>query len=476
MARLDRGRTKGGVVVTERSPVLVGVTARRAVAILILAVVVCLAVPAALTASPAEATSFAPAAYYGAGTGPQALVVVDVTGDGLVDIVTANDDGARLLIGDDRGRFAAPLRVPSSFFTVSVAAADFNADGRPDLVTVDGDGTLTALLGDGLGGFVVASHVPNAGWRPVVGDFNSDAKPDVVTTSALLLGDGAGGFSPGDPAPVGPEPSGLATADFNGDGRTDLVVANDEWDGARDARILLGDGTGHFADAGAYPTYLEPYGVAVGDVNGDGRQDVVTAESLDGVDAWGVLLGDGAGGFAPRRTTVLPDRDITGVVLGDYDGDGRLDIAGASVRAIVMLRGNGRGGFSLGESFPVRKYPRGVAAADVNRDGMLDVVAIDYVHDAVSVLLNGPRVAPLLTRLSPVRARSGAVVTLAGAHFGARRGAGVVTFGAVTATEYVSWSATKIKVRVPAATPKGWAKVRVQSVAGRSAARTFLRL
>ena len=127
----------------------------------------------------------------------------------------------------------------------------------------------------------------------MVGDFNGDARQDVVTTRALLLGDGAGGFSLGDPAPVGPEPRGLATADFNSDGSVDLVVANNEWDGAQDTRVLLGDGAGHFTDAGAYPSYLEPGAVAVGDLNGDGRQDVVTAESLEGDSALGVLLGTG---------------------------------------------------------------------------------------------------------------------------------------------------------------------------------------
>jgi FG-GAP-like repeat/IPT/TIG domain len=462
-------------MVTEPSPNPAVVTALRGVAILFLAVVIFVAVSAALAVQPAEATSFAPAAYYHAGTGPQALVVVDVDRDGAADIVTANDDGARLLNGDGRGRFAAPVRVPSSYFTRSVAAADFNADGSPDLVTVDWDGTLTALLGDGLGGFVVASRVTNAGWPPVVGDFNGDARLDVVTTSALLLGDGAGGFSRGDPAPVGPEPGGLATADFNADGRVDLVATNNEMDGAQCTRILLGDGTGHFADAGAYRSYLEPYAVAVGDLNGDGRQDVVTAESLEG-SALGALLGNGSGGFTAGPGVGLGDREVIGVTLGDFDGDGRLDTAGAGERAIVVLRGDGRGGFSRGANFPVRRYPRGVAAADLNRDGMLDLVAIDYAHDAVCVLLNGPRVAPVLKGLSPVRGRAGAVVTLVGAHFGARRGAGVVKFGAVTATEYVSWRGTKIKVRVPEATPKGRVKVRVQTVAGRCTPKTFLRL
>ena len=148
----------------------------------------------------------------------------------------------------------------------------------------------------------------------------------------------------------------------------------------------------------------------------------------------------------------------------------------AGERAIVVVRGDGRGGFSKGGSFPVRRYPSSLAAADLNRDGMFDVVATDYAHDAVSVLLNGPGVAPVLQRLSPTCGRIGAIVTLVGAHFGTRRGAGVVTFGAVPATEYVSWSGTKIKVRVPEATSKGRVQVRVRTVAGRCVARTFLRL
>jgi IPT/TIG domain len=94
----------------------------------------------------------------------------------------------------------------------------------------------------------------------------------------------------------------------------------------------------------------------------------------------------------------------------------------------------------------------------------------------VSVLLNGPRAAPVLTSLSPLRGRIGTIVTLVGAHFGARRVASVVKFVAATATSYVSWSATKIRVRVPAGTLAGWVKVRVQTVAGRSTAQSFRRL
>ena len=309
----------------------------------------------------------------------------------------------------------------------------------------------------------------------MVADFNGDAKPDVATTSALLLGDGAGGFSLGDPPPVGAEPRGLATADFNGDGKADLVVANDEWCGDQDTRILLCDGAGHFTDAGAYPSFLEPGAVMAGDLNGDGKQDVVTAESLEGDQVLEVLLGDGLGGFTEGRGARLGCNDVYVSVLGDFDGDGRLDAAGTGGRAVVVLLGDGRGGFLKQERFPARRYPTRPVAADFNRDGLLDVAALDYLHDALDVLLSGPRVAPVLESLSPRRGHAGAVVTLVGAHFGTRRGAGVVKFGAAIATEYVSWSGAKIRVRVPDGTLSGWVRVRVQTVAGRSVAEMFLR-
>ncbi len=454
------------------------ITPQRIVVALVAVAAVFLAGTAALpTTAVAGAASFTLAAYYPAGTGPQALVVVDANADGRADIVTANDDGARLLRGNGRGRFAAPVRLPAGFFTMGLAAGDFNTDGWPDLAMVDVDDTIATLLNDGLGRFAVASRVTDAGSPLVVADFNGDARPDVVTTSALLLGDGVGGFSLGDPVPLGPEPEGLGTADFNNDGKADLATVNFVWDEVEDARILLGDGAGHFTVAGTYPPYyVEPHGVLVGDLNGDGRQDVVTTESLEGTFALGVLLGDGSGGFTRGPGLILPDRELFGLCLGEFDGDGRLDVAGVSERAIVVLRGDGHGGFLKGQSFPVRRYLRAVTAADINGDSLLDLVADDYVHDAVAVLLNGPRVAPLLTSLSPAKGRVGATITVTGAHFGARRGAGVVTFGGTAVTSYVTWSGAKVKVRVPAGTPKGPVKVRVRTVAGSSAARSFVRL
>ena len=127
-------------------------------------------------------------------------------------------------------------------------------------------------------------------------------------------------------------------------------------------------------------------------------------------------------------------------------------------------------------AFPAGAHPSDVAVADFNRDGLLDLATADFAEDWVSVLLNGPRAAPVLRSLSPVRGRIGDVVTVTGIRFGLKRGAGVVRFGATTATDYVSWSSTKVKVRVPQGTARGWVKVTVKTVAGSSAPEWFRRL
>jgi hypothetical protein len=120
--------------------------------------------------------------------------------------------------------------------------------------------------------------------------------------------------------------------------------------------------------------------------------------------------------------------------------------------------------------------PYDIVAADFNRDGLIDLATADYADHSVSLLLQGPAAPPVLRDMTPRRGRFGTVVTLTGAHFGKVRGAGRVLFGAKAATSYVSWTSTKIKVRVPTGTAQGLVKVTVRTVAGRSQAIAFRRL
>jgi hypothetical protein len=187
----------------------------------------------------------------------------------------------------------------------SVAVGDFNGDGIPDLVTANSsDNTVTVLLGDGTGGFTAANGSPYAvGSEPLsvaAGDFDGDGNQDLVIANygdrnlTVLLGDGAGGFTPAahSPVAVGSNPRSVAVADFNGDGNPDLVTAT----AANAAVVLLGNGWGEFAVAGVAPVGFFPQSVAVADVNGDGKPDIVTANS--GSNSVSVLLGNGSGGFS----------------------------------------------------------------------------------------------------------------------------------------------------------------------------------
>ncbi len=442
----------------------------------------------ALGAAPAAALSFAPPAKYVAGHGPAAIAVGDFNGDGKPDLVTANSKGnsVGVLFGTGGGRFTDRVPFPAGAGPGAVAVGDFNGDGAQDLVTANArTASVSVLLGDGYGRFAAQDSIAT-GSSPAavaVGDFNGDGAQDLVTanyhsadgTASVLLGDGAGGFAPRIDVATGPASYDIAVGDFNSDGRQDLATVMTDWLMEQGVGVLLGDGEGHFSPMSVFGTSLEPVAVAVGDMNGDGRQDLVSAQRLEGVGEIAVLLGDGSGVFAGGRRLRI-DRETLCVTLGDANGDGRQDVVSAKGSVVIVLRGDGRGGLASPLEFSAGARPADVAVADLNGDGLQDLATANYGSDSVSVLLNGPRAAPALRAISPVRARIGAVVTLTGARFGAARHASVVRFGAAAARDYVSWSSTRIKVRVPQATARGCIKVTVRTVAGSSAAQPFRRL
>lgn len=198
---------------------------------------------------------FAPAtgSPFAAGSKPVFIAVADLNGDYLPDlaIVNAGDDTLTVLLGDGKGGFAPASGTPYAVgrTPLSVAAADFNKDGTADLAIANsGDNTVTVLLGTGMGGFTAALNSPFAvGKAPsaiAAADFNRDNSFDLAVansgdnTVAVLLGDGAGGFAaaPYSPLVVGSNPEFGAIADFNGDGKPDMAIANS---GSNNLTVLL---------------------------------------------------------------------------------------------------------------------------------------------------------------------------------------------------------------------------------------------
>jgi len=223
----------------------------------------------------------------------------------------------------------------------------------------------------------------------LVEDFNGDGKFDLVVANehgsdaSVLLGDGKGGFSPapGSPFPAGHSPNDLAVGDFNRDGRLDLAIANHE---TQHLTVLLGDGRGAFAPAPNSPFTVavrpHTHGIATSDFNGDGNLDLVT-------DSWAedrlvVLFGDGKGSFGTPGTYVAVGKHpYQRIRVADLNGDGKADIVSPNLEGdnLTILLSDGKGGFRqpTNSPFPCGDSPFNVAIGDVNADGKPDLAIVN---------------------------------------------------------------------------------------------------
>jgi hypothetical protein len=315
------------------------------------------------------------------GIGPAMVAVGDINGDGFPDIVTANfaffdqatqtevygNNDVSVLLGNGSGGFTAasgsPVSLGANAKPFAVAVADMNGDGFGDIVVGNyGTSTVTVLKSNGNGTFTAETPVAlptGAGPSYVVtGDFNRDGKTDVITsnfgtgTITVLIGDGTGGLTQKQTIAVGAGPETIALSDINGDGITDLVVTNYN---ATNVSVLLGNGDGTFRAAPTPTVNLggAAFGVALGDINGDGKADMVVADF--GNSTVSVFLGDGSGGFtadgSPIAVGSLASFAAYSVSLADVNGDGKLDMV-LSARSlttghgeVVVMLGNGNGTF-----------------------------------------------------------------------------------------------------------------------------------
>ncbi|MFN6052282.1 MAG: FG-GAP repeat domain-containing protein, partial [Planctomycetia bacterium] len=208
------------------------------------------------------------------------------------------------------------------------------------------------------------------------------------------LGNGNGTFKPKTDFATGANPRSGTLGDVNGDGRLDIITANY---GSNNTSVLLGNGNGTFGPKTDFATGVKPNSVTLGDVNRDGRLDIVTANR--GSSNVSVLLANGGsnipgfdpsitGSFASLGFGVSP-RDVQ---MADVNGDGNLDIVTANISSLKgstasVLLGNGNGTFGPKADFATGDYPNSVTLGDVNGDGRLDIITANRISDSASVLL-----------------------------------------------------------------------------------------
>jgi len=283
-----------------------------------------------------------------------------------------------------------------------VVSADFNKDGKADLVVLNNaDSTASIFMGNGDGTFTLVSTMCTGGSTnsvcnsvgPVaatVGDFNNDGDLDLVVanntgnTLSILLGNGALAFTQGTLLPA-IWPTDVQTADFNRDGNLDLVypysvgVAIGVW---------MGNGDGTFILETTPPdTGNGPLAIALGDFNLDNKVDLAIVDSTD--NNVFVLLGQGDGTFKTAGSKPNTGKTPVAIASGDFNGDGKVDLATANQTdgTVTVLLGTGSGTFTVAGTFSTGTSPDSIALGDFNADGKLDVAVANSGSGNVSILL-----------------------------------------------------------------------------------------
>lgn len=333
-----------------------------------------------LACTPASASPVVRVALPG-GFHPQSLAAADFNGDGHVDIAVCGHDGQLAIVSGSR---AVAEDAGCGAHPFGMIAADLNGDGRPDLLVANHDTDYVTFVRNDGGGRFTSQQVPvHSKPHPhtvAAADLNGDGHIDLITDSwaenrlTLLFSDGHGGWnSPGVGLDTGRGAYvNVVAADLDGDGNADLIMPNARPDEPHDSvTILFGDGHGHFQPAAQSPIVAgpAPFMVAVADVNGDGRPDILVANysghitdiANDGL-TW--LRNDGHRVFAkmPMR---IAGRGVWRVAAGDLNGDGIADAAfiNAADDTVTVAYGS-KNGLRSGPTIHVMPHPHNLVIAN----------------------------------------------------------------------------------------------------------------
>ncbi|MEG3927130.1 MULTISPECIES: DUF4347 domain-containing protein [unclassified Microcoleus] len=366
--------------------------------------------PEVLAAYSHVLSTLSEARNYNVGKIPIDMDTGDLNGDGFLDLAVVNQDSNNISILLGTGTTGSFVTATTLFdpkdIVKSIVVRDFNVDGKLDLAVGNipaaaNPGYVSIRLGTGTGSFgdptKFALNIHHS--SIAAGDFNGDGKLDLATaprfgsndsTISILFGSGTGSFGPPVPLNTNKPKFTVATADFNGDGKLDLVTSNNEV--TDNISVFLGDGNGNFNS----PVNLsagnlvgrQNHFVVTGDFNGDGKLDLAASNDIS--ENVSVFLGDGTGNFSNATNFAVASR-VFSLVAGDLNGDGKLDLAmPTGGNKVSVLLGDGTGNFANLSNFTNLETLGGnrIAAADFNADTKLDLATTNGTSNNVSVLLN----------------------------------------------------------------------------------------
>ena len=350
---------------------------------------------------------------FSTGSRPFSVAIADINGDNNLDLISVgfNSRNASILLGNGDGSFQNQIGFSSGGngnnpFTVAVA--DFNGDGKPDIAT-EGyfNNELRILLNNSIPGensiaFQSSFSAGSTGIHPlslVAGDLNRDGIVDIATANAgannvsVFFGNGNGTFKTPTTFATGLYPRDIAFADINGDGKLDVITTNN--DGNTITILRNNTSTGATVPnfvARTITTGTSPEAISIADINSDGKLDIVTISHYGTEQNINVHINSGTMGsltitFATKTTIAIPsgNGDIT---IGDVNYDGKMDIVTATNGKTSLFLGNGNGSFQASTSYAIGNNPRSVALGDINHDNRIDMITANDTDSTLSVLIN----------------------------------------------------------------------------------------
>lgn len=347
------------------------------------------------------------------GNGTGSVEIADFNKDGHPDIVVANSSDASISIffNDGSGKFSESnsATFPCNSSPNDIAIADFNKDNSPDLAIANNEmKQLSLLLGNGKGAFNPSPYSPFiVRVKPhthsvATGDFNNDDNLDLVTESwavdsvVIIFGNGMGNFNSPRYFKVGKRPyQRVRVADLNKDKYADIVTTNLE---GNNCTVLLCDGKGNFSEPKGSPFSCgdAPFGVVIGDINGDSNPDLIIADAptitseSKGKDGLFILLGDVHGEFTPLHgSPFATGKSPSRLAIGDIDGNGISDIAVTNYNdqsiSIYFMNENGIPSF---KTIIAGRRPDGIALHDLNADGKGDIIVGNFDDNTINIFIS----------------------------------------------------------------------------------------